>query len=410
MKILFIQKRILFPTDAGMKIRTLNVVRSLARWHDVTYLCNVEDADRPYLNCMQSLGVRLETVPWRETPRGGARFYGELLWNLLSPYPYNVAKDYDPRLKRRAAELLAETSYDLVVCDFVQMAQNVDGLKLPASVLFQHNVEAEIFRRMALAGSLPRRVYLGHQYRKMRQFEAEAGRRFDRVVAVSDRDRSAFEHDYGWSHVRTIDTAVDTEHFQPVDAPDVPGRLAFVGSLDWLPNEEGVRWFIHHVWPRIRLERPDATFRIVGRNPPASLARVAETPGVELIGTVPDVRPYLAESQVVVVPLLTGGGTRLKIYEAMAMKKANVSTALGAEGLPLTPDEHLLIADDAEAFAAAVLGLLNDAQRRKAVGEAAFELVTQSYTAEAVARQFEAICLEAAESVAHQETARTCTA
>ncbi|MGC1272576.1 MAG: glycosyltransferase [Planctomycetaceae bacterium] len=409
MKILFIQKRILFPTDAGMKIRTLNVVRSLARWHDVTYLCNVDDADGPYLDRMRSLGVRLETVPWCETPRGGARFYGELLWNLLSPYPYNVAKDYDPRLRRRAAELLAGDSYDLVVCDFVQMARNVNGLAMPASVLFQHNVEAEIFRRMALVGSLPRRVYLGHQHRKMQRFEADAGRRFDRVVAVSDRDRSAFEREYGWSHVRTIDTAVATDHFHPIAAPEVPGRLVFVGSLDWLPNEEGLRWFVERVWPRIRSERPDATFQIVGRNPPASLARAAETSGVELIGTVPDVRPYLADSQVVVVPLLTGGGTRLKIYEAMAMKKANVSTTLGAEGLPLTPDEHLLIADDAETFAAAVLGLLNDARKREAVSEAAFDLVTRSYTAEAVARQFEAICLEAAGSTARDETVRTCT-
>lgn len=407
MKILFLQKRILFPTDAGMKIRTLNVVRYLARWHDLTYLCNISPDDEPYLNDMRALGLQLETIPWSETARGSLLFYGELLANLFSPYPYNVVKDYDPQLRARAAELLENGDYDLVICDFVQMARNVIGLRTPPTVLFQHNVEAEIFRRMAEAGSLPRRVYLRYQFRKMQRFEAMAGRQFNKVVAVSERDRSAFQQDYNWPHVRTIDTAVDTDHFCPDETPNVEGRCVFVGSLDWMPNEEGIQWFVERVWPRIRTHHPNATFQIVGRNPPVSLKRVNAVPGVELIGRVPDVRPYLSAAQVVVVPLLTGGGTRLKIFEAMAMDKATVSTTLGAEGLPLIPGEHLLIADEADAFADSVITLLDDHRKRERVGRAAYHLVTHAYTAETVARQFESICRDALESA--QREAHSCT-
>ena len=139
MKILFLQKRILFPADTGWKIRTLNVLRHLAKWHDVTYLCNVQSQDLVHLREMRGLGVRLESVPWVETPRGSWRFYVDVALNVLSRFPYTVAKDYDSRLRRRAEELLAREQYDLVICDFVQMARNATGLpgppKMPYSTL-----------------------------------------------------------------------------------------------------------------------------------------------------------------------------------------------------------------------------------------------------------------------------------
>src|SRR3972149_6612338 len=113
MRILVLQKRLLFPTDSGGKIRTLNVVRHLARWHEVTYLSNILPEERPYVGQMEELGLRLVTIPWRETARGTLRFYGDLARNVLSPYPFTVAKDYDPRLRRKAAKLIREEGFDL---------------------------------------------------------------------------------------------------------------------------------------------------------------------------------------------------------------------------------------------------------------------------------------------------------
>ncbi len=395
MKILFLQKRPLFPTDTGGKIRTLNVVRYLAQWHDVTYLCNLNPGEEQYVEPMRQLGVRLVTLPWKETARSDPRFYGQLAGNLLSRYPFNVNKDYDPALRRCAQQLLSDEPFDLLICDFVQMARNAIGLPVSASVLFQHNVEAEIFKRHASSDrGLLRRGFMGLQWKKMRRFEGEAGRAFDAVVAVSNRDKEIYEHDYHWPHVKVIDTAVDVDCFHPFDNEETKDRVVFVGSMDWLPNEDGVVDFVKTTWPQILQQRPTATFQIVGRNPSQAVQQLKTTPGVEVVGTVPDVRPYLAGASVVIVPLRIGGGTRLKIFEAMAMRKAVVSTTLGAEGLDAVDGKHIALADTPDAFADKVVELLGDENARTEMATNALDHVRTNYSAECVARQFVNICEE----------------
>src|SRR5262245_37903940 len=149
MKILFIQNRVLFPANTGGKIRTLNVLRHLARWHEVTYLCNSQPEDEPFFPQMRELGVRLEAVPRPPLPWGGVRFYGAMVQNLFSSLPFNVAKHYDPAVRARAGELLRRERFDLVLCDFLQTALHAVGLPGPPQALFQHNVEAMILRRHA---------------------------------------------------------------------------------------------------------------------------------------------------------------------------------------------------------------------------------------------------------------------
>src|SRR5579872_1316600 len=230
----------------------------------------------------------------------------------------------------------------------------------------------------------------------MRRFEAEAGRWFDAVVAVSPQDKLIFERDYGWNHVHTIDTSVDTEFFMPSSDPEVPDQLVFVGSLDWLPNQDALTYFAKEVWPLIRARRPQTKFQIVGRNPSSEMAGLGTIDGIEVIGTVPDTRPWLAGAALAVVPLRIGGGTRIKIFEAMAMGKAVVSTPLGAEGLPVTSGEDVLLAERPEQLAEAVLELLANPEKRTRIARAARRLVEENYSAETVARQFEKICLETA--------------
>ena len=172
----------------------------------------------------------------------------------------------------------------------------------------------------------------------------------------------------------------------------------FVGSLDWLPNQDGVRYFVKRIWPDVRRQHPQAVFQIVGRNPTSSVVQLGKEPGVEVVGSVPDVRPYLSEAAVVVVPLLVGGGTRLKIYEALAMQKVVVSTPLGAEGLEVTPGQHLLLAEQPAEFAEAIHKLLTDVAFRNRLAEQAREFVVENYSAERVARQFEQVCLRTVEA------------
>ncbi len=407
MKILFIHKQVLFPHNTGGKIRALNVLRHLARSHEVTYLCNLRPDEEASVTAMQELGMRVETTPARESRRGSGRFYLDLIANLASPRPFTVDRNFDPDLMARAAELHQRERFDLVVCDCIQMARHVEKLQDTTKVLFQHNVEAQILKRHSQKSRGPLALYMGLQWKKMARFESDAGKKwFDVVIAISEPDKAMFEKDYGWNHVTAIDTAVDVEFFRPDAVPggEQEDRVVFVGSMDWLPNQEGVRYFAREVWPKIRQERPNAILQVVGRNPPAEIQSLDGNDGIQVMGQVPDTRPYLVEAAVSVVPILVGGGTRLKIFEAMAMRKAVVSTTIGAEGLPLAPGEHIILADDAETFAAEVIGLLEDPSRRNALAEASYQLVNQKFTAAIVAEQFEEICQSAVEKRLQSET------
>jgi glycosyltransferase involved in cell wall biosynthesis len=282
----------------------------------------------------------------------------------------------------------------------VNLPQNPASFGVPV-VLFQHNVEAEIWRRHAeVAGNPLSRWYFGVQHARMARYEGTACRGADHVVAVSEHDARIFRDSYRVTSVSDVPTGVDVEYFDPKPfAERVPGRLVFTGSMDWMPNADGITWFTQHVWPLIRQARPDATFTVVGRNPPAAVQSLATSgSGIEVTGSVPDVRPYLGTGSVFVVPLRVGGGTRLKIYEAMAMECPTVSTAVGAEGLPVKDVEHLRIADDATTFAARCVELLDDVTTATGMAARAAHYVRANFGWDAVADHFVASCTAASAS------------
>jgi glycosyltransferase involved in cell wall biosynthesis len=275
-----------------------------------------------------------------------------------------------------------------------------DALPRPC-VLFQHNVESMIWERHAAVAASPlRRAYLRRQWHRMLAFERHQCRQFDHVVAVSPEDAEWFARAYGVRNVTSVPTGVDTDYFQPADhGPQDPHALVFTGSMDWMPNGDAMQFFADDVLPGIAAELPDVTLSIVGRKPsPAVRALAARHPRLSVTGTVPDVRPYLARARVFVVPLRIGGGTRLKIYEAMAMGKAIVSTSIGAEGLPVRHGEHLLIADTPAAFAAAVLRLLRDPEEAAALGVRAAQLVRSRFGWRQAAECFAEVCCRTLES------------
>jgi glycosyltransferase involved in cell wall biosynthesis len=259
---------------------------------------------------------------------------------------------------------------DLLVCDFLFPSQNVpDGLPC-RTVLFQHNVEAAIWKRHVQVRTNPlSRAYFAEQSRRMTRHEQRECSRFDSVVAVSRTDAEALEHEYGLRNVGDVPTGVDIGFFRPAGrAVQQPQELVFTGSMDWMPNEDGINWFVETVLPLIHERMPDVTLTVVGRNPPPGIAALSERDSrVRVTGTVPDIRPYLERASVSVVPLRVGGGTRLKIYEALAMERALVTTTIGAEGLPISHQRHAVIADDAQAFADAVVALLQDPTRARRI-------------------------------------------
>jgi glycosyltransferase involved in cell wall biosynthesis len=237
------------------------------------------------------------------------------------------------------------------------------------------------------------RRLLAQQWRRMLRFERAALERFELVLAVSDTDARTFERLYPRAlraPVHVVQTGVDTTYFSP--APDAarPAHLVFTGSMDWLPNEDGVVHFVEEILPRIRSRMPGVTFSIVGRAPTPAVRRLADQTGIEVTGRVDDVRPHVAAAHVYVVPLRIGGGTRLKIFEAMAMGKAVVSTTIGAEGLPVTDGRDIVIADGPEAFADAVVRVIDQPEVRQRIESAARRLVVERYDWSSVAGDFEA--------------------
>jgi glycosyltransferase involved in cell wall biosynthesis len=264
-------------------------------------------------------------------------------------------------------------------------------------VLFTHNVEADIWRRHAERAAHPAaRVLLRQQWQRMLRFERATVSRFDLVLAVSNTDGATLQSLYGSAlraPVVTVATGVDTAFFAPRTAAPAK-NLVFTGSMDWLPNEDAMTHFCHEVLPLIRTNEPDVTLSIVGRAPTPPVKRLAEIPGVEVTGRVDDVRDYIARGAVYIVPIRIGGGTRLKIFEAMAMGKAVVSTTIGAEGLPVINGEHVAIADGPQPFADAVLGLLRHPARRVHLERAARQLVVDRYDWSAVSQQLETALVE----------------
>ncbi len=225
-------------------------------------------------------------------------------------------------------------------------------------------------------------------------FEKNACKKFDRVIAVSEKDKKMFLSLYNADNVVTIPTGVDVDYFKPM--PDISIRknsLVFCGSMDWLPNEDAMIYFIKDILPLIKKEIPDMSLTIVGRNPSSTLKKlVSNYSDIELTGWVEDTRPYIAQSSIAIVPIRIGGGTRMKIYEAMAMEKAVVSTSIGAEGLPVEDGKNIILADDPGNFGKNVAELLKNHRKRKEISKNSMIFVIENFAWKHVAEKFSNIC------------------
>jgi polysaccharide biosynthesis protein PslH len=255
-------------------------------------------------------------------------------------------------------------------------------------VLFQHNVETMLWRRMAdTEKSALRKLSYGIEARKMAAYETRTLRRFRHVIAVSEHDRQEMLSLAPGCTITVVPTGVDTEQYKPAPSVSgIPPRIVFTGSMDWEPNIDAVEYFCRDIFPSILGRFPETRFQIVGRNPHPRVKRLASA-SVEVTGTVPSVAEYLRNATVVIVPLRIGGGTRLKIFEAMAMRKAMVSTSIGAEGLDVTSGKDCLIADDAQSFAFAILSVLRDPTLRQTCEENAAALAAR-FDWSQIARRF----------------------
>ena len=391
LRVLMIDEEFPYPPNAGKRIRSWNLLRRLASRHAIDLLC-YGPLSEPAAAAAERAGVQVYTVPGLKESHG-AGLYIRLFLNLFSALPFSVSKHYTNRFRDSVGALLRSGSYDLLHCEWSPYARYAEG-RTPALVM-AHNVEAMIWHRRAGHCANPAsRWFFRQQAKKMQRFESQR-LKLARTLAVVTEEDAAIFRGWGFENIALVENGVDIEYFTPSPEPEREDEILFLASLDWFPNQDALQFFVDEILPRIVAARPQAKLRVVGRRLPEPLAaRIRSTASVELVGEVEDVRPELRRSAVVVVPLRIGGGSRIKILEALAAGKAVVSTTIGAEGLVVR--ESVAIADSAEEFADQTLQLLGNKHERRRLGSAGRQLVVERYSWDKLAQAMEAAWRETA--------------
>ena len=392
MKILWVKADFLHPTGRGGQIRTLEMLRRLHRRHEIHYVGftqpGMEEGPRRASEYSSFAYPIWHKVP----PRRSLGFVWQLAGSVFSPLPLSILRYRSRLMERQVSELTAKHAFDIVVCDFVVPALNVPCME--RSVLFQHNVETMIWRRHSQnAHRWAERAFFRSEARRMFRYEKAMCHRARHIVTVSETDSETTRELFGLSkNVSAVPTGVDCEYFVPPAEVQPYRDLIFVGAMDWMPNIDGIKYFVENIWPRLRSAHLGCTLGIVGRAPTPEIRRLADADrSIHVTGTVPDVRPFLWGSRVSIVPLRIGGGTRLKIYEAMAAGVPVVSTAVGAEGLPVRHPGQIRLADRPEDFANECSRLLADEAGRRQLSSVAREWVIANCSWDAAVERFEQI-------------------
>ncbi len=400
MRILLLTPQLPYPPQQGTSLRNYHLLRYLAARHDVSLLSFAgREAAPAHVAHLRGCCREVRTVP-APAPRSPA----QRLWTLLvSSWPDMAWRLASAAYAQALAVWLAGQAFDVLQVEGIEMARYLWGLEAgarPRLVVFDdHNAEYLLQQRASLSdlhapARWPAAAYSLVQWRRLRRFERAVAQRVDRMVAVSQADAEALAALDPRLQAAVVPNGVDLSAYHPQLPPLVgmaqPG-IVFTGKMDFRPNIDAVLWFAREVLPRLWEKVPAAHLYIVGQAPSPRLDPLRSEPRITITGRVDDTRPYIAGAAVFVVPLRVGGGTRLKVLEAMAMGRALVSTTLGVEGLAVADGRELCLADEPEAFAQTVAELLGDEARRQALGRAARAFVERGCGWEAIGPLLEAV-------------------
>lgn len=386
MKVLFLSQIVPYPPHGGVLQRGYNVIRQLGRHAEVHLLAFVHPDALPTPDTLAESRVELarhcRTVEYfplwvKQSPAHKALGLG---MSLVSAEPFGAIAHRSAAYQRRIAALMREIRFDIVHADTIALVPFVPEPPGAATVLTHHNIESMLMaRRAEVESGAAARWFLHREAAKLARAERDWSPRFDLNIVMSEPDGAALTRLAPGVHTAVVPNGVDTEYFTPRSEGEHPA-LIYGGGMNMFANRDAVMFFLDEIWPRVAAAHPTVRFFAVGQDPPPELlARAAADARVVVTGYVKDIREHIGPASVYVVPLRVGGGTRLKVLDAMAMGKAMVSTSVGCEGIGITPGTHLLIADAPEAFADTVNGLLADAARRRALGAAARALVEREY-------------------------------
>jgi len=388
--ILFVYTTMPCPATDGGKIRVLNLIRHLSRIHRVTFLCfNVSPTDEQGAKYLREMGIEVLMVRWEQNKPT------TVLRSLAQRKPLTVAKYHSPEMVENMKNLLGSRKFEIIHFEMIHAGQFLSDIPVKRevkTVLGEQNIDSDVWHRLARTEqNLLKKLIFYLQYRSFMNYESRICGRFDVCICVSKEDSNKLALSCPDKAIEVVPNGVDMDYYEPGDVEEDEARIVFTGSMDWQPNEDAVLYFCHHIFPLIKAKLPNIIFYIVGSNPTDRVLKLREMQGVIVTGFVEDVRPYMANAAVYVVPLRVGGGTRLKILEALAMKKAVISTAIGCEGLDLQPDKHLLVADDPRQFADGIVQLIEDRSLRRRLGEDGRVFVRERYDWKAVVNMLDRV-------------------
>ena len=389
MRILVLTQVVVYPADAGPKVKTLQVLRHLAAHHDVVYCTFVRSAKEAQdVEKLREICCRVSAIPIIRSRMNDVRF---LIGSLATGDSFILRRDDSPTMRAMVRQLLHEEQIDVLHIDQLNMMRFVPPDWQGTVILDEHNAVWQVFERLSRGTRNPiSRWLLGREAHIIRGIEGAACCRAQTVLAVSEQDQRALREVAGESAlIEIVPITVDAEHFQPIwEARNPqPNRLLTIGTMFWLPNSEGVSWWLRQGYEHLRRLCPNVTYDVVGARPPHTLQMLAgRHAGVHLHGYVADVTPFWTSAGALAVPLLSGGGVRVKILEAMAIGIPVISTTIGCEGLAVRNGEHLLVADNPETFARACATVLRDKELALHLARNARQLILEQYDAKVALR------------------------
>src|SRR5271166_5122342 len=396
LNVVIVASELPYPPNTGGRIRTLSLALSLAPEHQITIIAHRNDESVEASRFLREHGIETVLVDRATAVKAGPRFYARLAANLASPVPYSVASHSSPALRRAVHSDAQRHRIDVWQVESTVLTGALASLQGQPKVVVAQNIESTIWQRYHENETAPlKRWYIKQQWRK---FERRAFAAATWVVAVSESDAALIRDRFGGRNVGVVENGINRRYYEGVRPDPDPRTILFLGSLDWRPNLDAVGLLLDRIFPAVRAAEPAARLCLVGRRPPPALIqKVRDVPGVALHADVPDVRPFLATSGIMVVPLRIGGGSRLKILEALAAGLPVISTRVGAEGLDLVPGEDYIAADEPEAMADALVSSILDPRPARAMAGRSRSFVLDRYDWDTMADRLERVwfaCLE----------------
>jgi polysaccharide biosynthesis protein PslH len=379
MKVLLLTQVLPYPPDSGPKVKTWNVLKYLAQRHEVTLVSFVRGDQSAEISHLKRHCQAVYTTPMS---RGVWSDSWSMIWSLVTRQPFLMVRDDRAAMHEVIKLVTAQTQFDIVHADQLNMAQYAERVSGVGKILDAHNALWLLYKRLWETMSPgPKKWLLGRDWRLLKEYEGEICQHFEGLLTVSEEDKVALQEAAGESlNATVIPIAVDADEIVPVSRGAEADHILHIGTMFWPPNIDGILWFLREIFPLIQAKQPKIIFDVVGAKPPPEItAYGSQGSGVNVAGYVVDPTPYYEATGVMVVPLRAGGGMRVKILNALAQGLPIVSTTLGCEGIAVESGRHLLIADTPEAFARATIRLLEDKLLASELGNNGRQLVQSTY-------------------------------